>query len=391
MTIYPEKRKGKLTGRFVTEVTYRGRRLKGTFTSFNEANDNEVLFRTRLEAGEHGTIREGPNDAPKTLLGLLDRAAPLLWGTSDWGDTARALTKRMAGWLGGNPRLDQITTASVDIVIGKLKAQGLAASTINGYMSVLSGLLRWAQEREYLKVLPSFKDAWQEKDEGRIRWITDEEEASLTALLRAYGREDIEAFVVAAIRTGARRNELLSAQPENLHATTIHTLDGPMECYWLEITGSNAKTGKSRMVPLTLETYTLLKSYLPWSLSKEQLRFWWAKAREALGLKSDPDFVLHACRHTCATRLIEAGVNLRVVQLYLGHSDINTTLKYTHVSNDLLARAAYQLASRRPLGVSTMRVVGTGAIEPQAGNVPLPANEDMPLAQAEMKHAINNE
>lgn len=45
----------------------------------------------------------------------------------------------------------------------------------------------------------------------------------------------------------------------------------------------------------------------------------------------------HTFRHTYATDLLDAGLTIREVQVLLGHSHVNTTMIYTHVSHDVIA------------------------------------------------------
>jgi integrase/recombinase XerD len=52
---------------------------------------------------------------------------------------------------------------------------------------------------------------------------------------------------------------------------------------------------------------------------------------------------LHTLRHSYATHLLEAGVNLATLQKLLGHSQLSTTLRYTHLGQDHLQRQASPL------------------------------------------------
>jgi integrase len=350
MSIYPDKKNGIVTGRWRVEVQLGTMRKRGRFDSHEEAKKAESRFMDELARGEadNATARADQLTV-RTLSQLLPRAAKMIWSRDKHGVMSVAKVE----WIireCGDIRLDSIPADYVERLVLKLQKGGKAPATINRYLSALRAVLRWGAKpaRGYVPVLPEFD--WQEEHEGRIRWLTADEERRLIATLQALGYNEVADLCIVAIDTGCRRAELLEAQRDQF--------DGK----WLRLW--KTKSHKPRSVPLSDRAQEILQARLPWTVKEHNLRYAWDKAKVALGLSSDDEFVFHCLRHTRATRLVEMGVNLRIIQQFMGHEKIETTLRYAHVSDDMLAKVGVMMdAWNNSVQTVSARTKKVGVIE----------------------------
>jgi len=72
-----------------------------------------------------------------------------------------------------------------------------------------------------------------------------------------------------------------------------------------------------------------MQSQTPMAKSSVQGAFRRAKFEAAIGKKG---VAIHTLRHSYATHLLEAGVNLRTIQRYMGHAQLETTMLYLHLT-----------------------------------------------------------
>lgn len=174
--------------------------------------------------------------------------------------------------------------------------------------------------------------------------------AEATALLSALRTHRDRAMVLAMLLSGLRRCEVLG-----LHLADVRVADRTLFV-------AEGKGGHQRMVPVANAFFTAVGDYLRHErpatstdrvfvvlkgphrgrpLSAEGLDEILAGARRRAGLEHA---TCHELRHTCLTRLREAGMSLEAVQAQAGHRSIESTRVYLHLTNDWLV-AEYRRAA----------------------------------------------
>jgi len=163
----------------------------------------------------------------------------------------------------------------------------------------------------------------------------------VSALLGALESTKYCVFFTTLYATGLRLNEASHLKTTDIDAArgVIHVRQG--------------KGGKERLVMLSPALLSILRAY--WRqerprgpylfptksnrrLDPDVARRVLHRAAEAAGLNSK-QVTPHVLRHSFATHLLDSGEELRVIQVLLGHNNIQSTMRYARVSEKLVSKA----------------------------------------------------
>lgn len=344
------KLKQKKSGIWMLEYTDEGgvRRRTSLGTRDKAAAETKAM---RLVRGS------GSGDSGRTVGDCLDHAWRLKWSRSKSEAKKEYLMESVRTDLGAVPLSD----VDYDLLEGwylQLTEAGYAVATIKSRMSCLRYALRLGARKGWLAAVPEAPEMG--RCNTKLRYLADEpdEEAMLMAAIQHQPetyQQVVRDMITFLLETGCRLGELLKVRSGDLRD------DG--------VVFHDRKGGDDLALPLTPSARVAIKRLLSSEYWMERVKgartsarrhasaqSWcthrFTEVRNAAGLTG---VTLHTLRHTCATRLLDAGEDLRVVQDYLGHTQIAMTQRYTHVKPSRLSGAAKALAQRRtPRGLKVV-------------------------------------
>jgi integrase len=329
MAVYKRGEKGV----FYMNFTVDGKRVfksTGKFTK-KEAKHAEAMERQKLMEQASLTPQELSS---RTLLSeAIDQVYQTRWKNNKDGEQSRTRALRLIALIGDMP-VGTINEDAVRLLTFELEATNVKSATVNRYLEVLKTILRYKrQEWDFIHL--------KKQPKGRIRVLTKVEEENSVKLLRdtvhssrRHFYPQVSDLVEVLLDTGCRLSEMLNLKYDDVNYETN------LISIWIN------KGDRPRSIPMTSRVRTILMTRQktdktkPFNVTIDQADKAWAWVRKEMELEKDTQYVLHSLRHTCATRLVNRGVDLYVVKEWLGHSSIQVTERYAHLAPSKLAHAA---------------------------------------------------
>lgn len=239
----------------------------------------------------------------------------------------------------GKRYMDEITRQDIQKMHHDRRASGALPGSANRLLIMMRFIFNLAIKWEVsgIKANPCKGVPLMEENNKKERYLSAEEAQRLYEAVCASPNPMLKYIVPMLILSGARKREVLDAKWEDFDFTR--------RIWRIPMT----KTGKARHVPLSDGALTILSTMprdmnCPWVFAnpdtgKPYVSIFcaWDTARKHAGLS---DVRIHDLRHSFASLLINSGRTLYEVQHLLGHSQVKTTQRYAHLSQDTLLAAA---------------------------------------------------
>lgn len=245
--------------------------------------------------------------------------------------------------LWGKMKMPDIERQDVESFQSALFCSGKKPSTVNRYMALVKYIFNLAERWEVINKSPARNVGKLADNNHKERYLSDVETQNLLDSLNKTKSNVVPGIIEFLILTGARKGEVVGLRWEEL--------DLDLGVWILPHDRNKAKTDKK--IPLSQAAVNLLvrrmgndsEYVFPSPKTGKPLKHFhntWDRIRVRAGI---PDVRIHDLRHNFASLLINSGRSLYEVQKLLGHSQISTTQRYAHLTQDTLKDATETVSS----------------------------------------------
>ncbi|MGE4542704.1 MAG: integrase [Pedobacter sp.] len=329
------------------------RKSSGT-TNFKEAQAILTKNRQMLMEGKNPEIKKIKN---YTFSELAEKYLPWCERQKAFKTKARKI-KQLVDTFGPLP-LRQFNTLQIEqFQTERLKFNKPA--TVNRLLATLKHMFTKAEEWEMVEeevLKKTRKVKLLQENNRRLRFLSAIETQELIKACDPH----LKPIVIAALNTGMRKNEILTLKWEQ-------NIDLRHNFILLDTT----KNGERREIPINEAFLKVLKSQIrridvPYVFFNPKTgkrygdvkKSFYSACRRA-GIK---DFRFHDLRHTFASHLVMAGVDITTVKELMGHKTLSMTLRYAHLAPshkvaavDLLNHALSEKSTSRLVHVSQAQI-----------------------------------
>lgn len=298
-------------------VQHQGKRLRRNFSTHAEATQWEALAKQSLLLGQPVPQVNSVNINGWTLGDAAERTLRMQWKGKASERTNLVNMRHHLDFFGDKRQLSDITTEAVDDLILHLKDKRLSGATINRVLMNLSRILRTAREYNKMDFAPTIRR--QQEGEHRLRWLTDDECDAMIGTAQELGYMNLRDAIIVALDTGVRRSELQRISKDDITKQGLGV--------W------KSKNMVGRVIPLTKRARGILemRDGNPLFPTNDFIRSPFDRVKYMVGLGDD--VVWHTLRHTFASRLVQKGIPIQVVQKLMGHKTIQITMRYAKISD----------------------------------------------------------
>lgn len=165
---------------------------------------------------------------------------------------------------------------------------------------------------------------------GKVdRWLTTEEEEALLVAAGNRMNGQLKEIITLGLNTGMSQEEIINLRWQNIDLSRrilITTREKTSVTRTLPLNGNALVLLSEKSKGRSLSGYVFFNGANR-KLDRAKLKGHFKRAMKASGIAH---FRFHDLRHTFATRMVQAGVDIYKVSKLLGHKDIATTQRYTH-------------------------------------------------------------